>query len=116
MVVLADRIHRASSALVLPEFQAHDVKWIPTTNASQTLVKIMGSVETEWANLSVFVQQPGMANSASLTIPASPVALAAKRLGRMAYRTTYSARRFNAPVNGAMRSQAMAYVTRTAIH
>jgi hypothetical protein len=45
MAVLADRIHRASSALVLPEFQAHAVKWILTTNASQTLVKIMVFVE-----------------------------------------------------------------------
>ena len=45
MAVLAARIHRAFSALVLPEFQARAVKWIPTTNASRTLAKIMVSVE-----------------------------------------------------------------------
>jgi len=45
MAVLAARIHRASSALVLPEFQARAVKWIPTMNASRTLAKIMVSVE-----------------------------------------------------------------------
>lgn len=114
MAVLAARIHRAFSALVLPEFQARAVKWIPTTNASRTLAKIMVSVEIEWASLSVFVQQHGTANSVSLTIPASPVALVAKRPGRMAFRTIYSVRRFNAPVNGAMRNQATAFATKTA--